>query len=176
MLLININPPWQSIFQLNSVKSYLRLEEDHENDTLNMHMQAAEIYAERMINTTISRKNYNAVYTNYGNKQCKVITLNIMPKLQINDVKIGDQLLSSQNYIIQHDSEHVHIELHQAYPGQITINFDGGHENIETIPAELHQAIMHHIAYLYENRGSCIEQIAPQAVSAFYHSIRQIRF
>lgn len=140
----------QEIFNLPTIKTYLRISHDYDdpwiNELINTAICAAENFLRRTLLPTTIKMHFEKIY---GSK----ITLHSSPISEIKEIagytpeKI---ILTTDDYIIR-DEQIIFRSLPNIE--YVTVEYIAGYVNQFTIPNAIKQGMMLHIAEMYDSAG-----------------------
>jgi hypothetical protein len=166
-LIITPQRAYPSIFDLQTVKQYLKIDDNNDDNIINIIIDYAINYAQKITNTLISQDIYDIYVCDIQNNQIK---LNLKPISNINTIEAnGMQLDSGTEYIIENN-----CIIFNNSTTECRINLLGGYTSLALLPPELKMAILMHISAAYDNRSGT-SQAVPFAVNNIYNKIAKLR-
>jgi hypothetical protein len=166
-LIITPQKAYPCIFDLQTVKQYLKIDDNNDDNIINFITDYAISYAQKNTNTLISQDIYDIYVCDIKNNQIK---LNLKPISNINTIEAnGMQLDSGTGYIIQNN-----CIIFNNITTECRINLLGGYTSLALLSPELKIAILMHISASYDNRSGA-SQAVPFAVNNIYNKIAKLR-
>lgn len=154
------------IISLDDMKLYLKVDDDADDDLITALINAAVVVAERVMNRDL----LTATYIRYSDTISQDLTLRRGGFYELDDIEY--MVDGSYNSVDSDDYEaatdgifaelwRVNIdESYDEHPQAIKITFKAGYGATATdIPDDIINALKAHVAFMYENRGDCGDQL-----------------
>lgn len=150
---------------LDEVKAQLKITGTDEDVFLTSLIKTASLFFESFTKQTLITKTYKTYRTIWDIFQLRRCPLQSIVSIKYYDTDAVLQTLDSSDYYIVKDNffgkicfdEDFELPSLRNRPQQIEIEFKSGFGDDDTsIPADIQQGLLEHIAYMYENRGDCI--------------------
>jgi hypothetical protein len=168
-MIINITPQkvYPCIFDLQTVKQYLKLDDNNDDAIINIIIDYAINYAQKATNTLISQDIYDISVCGIENN---TLALNLKPINEITQIMSDDvELINNIGYKIEKNSI-----IFNHTTNACNIKLLGGYASLALLSPELKMAILMHISSSYDNRNGT-SQAVPFAVNNIYNKIAKLR-
>lgn len=151
---------------LDNVKIQLKLSGTDEDDFLESLIKTASLFFESFTKQTLITDTYKTYRTVWDIFQLRRCPLQSIESIKYFDTEGVLQTLDSGNYYIVKNNFFGKVAFDESFespslrnrPQQIEIEFKVGFgDTTDDIPADIQQGLLEHIAYMYENRGDCID-------------------
>ncbi|CAH58115.1 phage head-tail connector protein [Ehrlichia ruminantium] len=140
---------------LLEVKSFLRVNNNTDDELINNLISIASEYAQWYIEKSLTKQLWQISCSGYIPRKIQlpfnpIIKVNYVKIIHINDI---EELIDERYYHV--DIVQSHILLHtQNNVNRIEILYEAGYTDTSLIPAQIKHGILHHVAVAYKNRES----------------------
>ncbi|MGN7619213.1 MAG: head-tail connector protein [Ehrlichia sp.] len=140
---------------LSEVKSFLRVNNNKDDELINNLITMASEYAQWYIEKSLMKQTWQISCSRYIPGKIQLL---FNPIIKVNHVKIIN--MTGQETIVDPKYYHVDTELsyisfyNQTNVNRIEILYEAGHINNSLIPAQIKHGILYHVAISYKNRES----------------------
>lgn len=158
------------LISLEELKHFLRIEGNYDDAIIKTFMQYAFEVAENHIAKILSPKTF--IHTIFDAKS-NIIKLLNTPVISINSIKLGNNILHSQNYFFIQNTQAIQINNTQLNNQQLDVTYTSGLTNPIELPAIIKLTIMQHVAFLYDSKLSD-NKTPPNFLNAYniYHNVK----
>lgn len=151
---------------LANAKAHLRIEDSSEDAFITCLIGTASLFFEAFTKQTLITKTYKTYRTVWDIFQLRRCPLQSIESIKYYDEDGVLQTLDSGDYYIIKDNFFGRVGFDEDFESpslrnrgqQIEIEFKAGFGDDDTgIPKDIQQALLEHIAFMYANRGDCID-------------------
>lgn len=166
-----LNP--QTIWSLEEVKNYLRIEADYDNELITSLIDAAIIAAENFTNLSLFTRQieFTSNIQNSQGVQLKYPPLKSIEKVLLK-TRDGELGLSDEQYYIDHRQKKLWLNTELEYQ-ELIVNYTAGFDKIN-MPPSIRHGILMHIAEMYDRESSSNIAMS-QEIKNLYLPYREFR-
>ncbi|WP_339048324.1 head-tail connector protein [Candidatus Mesenet endosymbiont of Phosphuga atrata] len=138
---------------LSMIKSFLRVENDQDDDLILNLISIATEYAEWYMERSLMKQKWQISCIGYIPRKIQLI---FGPLIAVESVKIV--LRNDSEIVVDQDLYYIdvvgsYIEFYSHFNiRRLDITYEAGHLNADLIPAQIKHGIAHHVAIAYKNR------------------------
>lgn len=176
---ISLSEPINEVITIDEAKSFLRVDDDGDNDLILQLIRAVREFAENYMNISIVAKQITLSFVEIKDN---LITLPFSPVISINELKYYDIQNGSLIYEAEQSDYHLHhnnysLYLKKYFPNsELFINYNSGisvNGDNNLVPAGIRYGMLAHLSKIYDSRGG--NYSIPKSVQTFYDTYRIIK-